>query len=116
MKKRAEKVSNLGYGVHPALTATLDRNADTLDTYLSLVPQVRRVLSDATSVAVTVSLPNGEVDVDFLVVKIDASGNAVTIVPITGQTILGTTSLVLAAQYNKAHLTFSKATQDWISV
>lgn len=116
MKKRAEKVGGLGYGVHPALTATLDRNAEILDLYLSRVPQMYRIFSDATAGAVTVSLPDGAVDVDYVIAKIDASGNAVTIVPITGQTILGTTSLVLAAQYNLAYLIFSKATQDWIRI
>jgi hypothetical protein len=82
-------------------------NTTLLNDELENVRKVRRIFVDASAAAVGKTLPNGyETDFDFYYVKTDSSGNAVTITPYTGQTIEGAGSLALAAQYDKALLTF----------
>ena len=72
-------------------------------------------LVDASSGNQTFQLPDGT---DFLlnyqIVKVDSTANTVTVLPYGSQTILGATSFVLSAQYDSAHFTFSKVTNDWV--
>lgn len=62
------------------------------------------ILVNATSAAVTVKLPRTSRGRIYVVKKIDASANAVTIDPLGSQTIDGATTLVLASQYDVAYL------------
>ncbi len=74
------------------------------------------LISAATAVQ-TYQLPDGTLFPEIhQVVKIDSSVNIVTILPAIGQTVLGSGSLVLFAQYDKAILLYSRATQDWVSL
>jgi hypothetical protein len=93
------------------------RNAVLLNEELAYVPKQRRYFTDATSGAVTHSLPDGyTVDFDFLFVKIDASVNAVTVVAYTGQSINGLSSVSLSSQYSLITIAFCRATGVWILI
>ena len=94
------------------LTINFDRIVARFD-YIDLVVSD---LVDTTTASVSKYLPdgNGNQVKQYQYVKVDASVNTVTIYPYTGQTILGTTSYVLAARYDRVKFTFCKATQDWI--
>lgn len=71
---------------------------------------------DATAGAVNKYLPNGDVnpDKDYQYVKIDASVNTVTINAYTGQTINGAATYVLAAQYDRLWVGWSKEAGEWL--
>jgi len=64
------------------------------------------VLCDATNGAFTVSMPSAKVSqlTLFMFEKIDSSGNTVTITPRTGETIGGSASKALSAQYEWIHI------------
>lgn len=96
----------------PALEQNLDR---IVEAFVYVEPVVLQLV-DATSGAVSKYLPSGDRQElkQYQFIKIDASANAVTIYPYTGQTILGAASYVLAARYDRAKFAFSKATQDWV--
>lgn len=71
-------------------------------------------LCDATSGAITVTLPASPTDGTVLrAKKIDASGNAVTIDGDAGDTIDGATTKALSSQYDTATIAFD-GTEWWI--
>lgn len=99
----------------PEFVADLNRNFDTLnDTYRNSF-EVRTFVNASTG-AVTKFLPNGREnpDKDYFFEKTDASGNTVTIQAFTGQTIIGSSTYVLAAQFAHAFLMWDQTTQQWL--
>lgn len=80
----------------------------------TLTAQDDVVLADATSGAITLTLPPvTDGYKEFCVKKIDASANAVTIDGDGSETIDGATTLVLASQYDTAKFA-SDGTEWWI--
>lgn len=77
----------------------------------SLVYYVR---ADATSAGFTVTLPaaSSHAGRQILVCKIDSSGNAVTVAAAGSDTIQGSATISLAAQWNKA-LLISNGNNGW---
>ncbi|MCA9130694.1 MAG: hypothetical protein KDB22_26585 [Planctomycetales bacterium] len=73
------------------------------------------VFVDATSAAVTITLPTAASSsgLDFLIKKIDSSANAVTIDGDGSETIDGATTKVLSSQYDSAGVV-SDGTQFWV--
>lgn len=96
--------------------AELDLNFERLQDQLVYVQAVVTTLVDATAGAVVVYLPDGTIarDKAYYWQKVDASGNSVTITAFGSQTIVGSATKVLAAQYDRAHLIWSPATQEWV--
>lgn len=72
---------------------------------------------DATSGPVTFNLPDGNVQngKDYYIIKIDASANAVTIVPYGTQTVEGQPSCTLGAQWAGVWFTFNAGTWYLVS-
>lgn len=70
------------------------------------------ILVNATSAAVTVTLPDASEVKEFHIKKIDSSGNAVTVARAGTDTIEGSTSVSLAAQYNSVTL-YSDGSTTW---
>jgi len=62
------------------------------------------VLADASTAALTITLPSPTANAEVIVKKIDATANTVTISPAATETIDGATSLVLDTQYEAYHL------------
>lgn len=95
---------------------TTQRNFERLREELLQVPSVVRTLVDATAGAVIKYLPDGATTPpkDYYFQKVDSSGNSVTITPAGAQTIVGAATKVLAAQYDRAYLIWSPATQEWV--
>lgn len=85
---------------------------------LLTVPQIIRTFADATGAALGYSLPDGNTngDKDYYFQKIDVSANAVTITSMSPQTINGAATKILGAQFDKAHLVWNRATQQWYIV
>ena len=96
--------------------AELDLNFERLQDQLVYVQAVVTTLVDATDGAVLVYLPDGTIarDKAYYWQKDDASANAVTITAYGTQTIVGSATKVLAAQYDRAYLIWSPATQEWV--
>ena len=85
----------------------LDNNFAEIRKRSLYIELVNKQFIDATSGAQTVYLTDGTVtEQDQFIIKTDVSANAVTITPFGSQTINGAATLSLAAQYNKALLTF----------
>lgn len=77
------------------------------------------VLMDATSGALTCTLPTAVPQVTgtgrrFTVVKIDSSGNAVTVATTSAQTINGSATASLAAQWNR--ITVVSNGTNWVQI
>lgn len=70
------------------------------------------VLVDASSGAVTITLPSASTKKRFHIKKIDSSVNAVTITRFGSDTIEGSTSKSLATQY-KSYTIYSDGTATW---
>jgi hypothetical protein len=72
---------------------------------------------DATAGAVTVTLPPASLHTGkvYVVLKVDASGNAVTINPDAAETINGAATRSLAAQFNVAMIQSNGASWDVLS-
>lgn len=85
-----------GVSVKASVVTTRSNYTATEDDYTILV--------NATSAAVTINLPRTSRGRIYVVKKIDASANAVTIDANQSQTIDGATTLVLASQYDVAYL------------
>lgn len=97
----------------PEFLAELDKNFTPLD---RAFPQERQ-LCNTTSGNQVFQLPDGTLTlVDYLFIKVDGSGNTVTIYPAAGQTINGASSKVLSTQYAKVLLVYSRSTADWITI
>lgn len=85
----------------------LDRCFQTLQASGPYVQLTNKQFIDATAGVQSVYLTDGLLtDQDQFIIKTDASANAVVIYPFGTQTINGAPSLTLAAQYNKALLTY----------
>lgn len=98
------KVYNLAL---PELREAIDKNTKELAIRAPFVELINKQFIDATSGAQSIYLTDGLLtEQDQYVVKIDASVNAVTIYPFSGQTINGAASYPLAAQYDSVLLTF----------
>ena len=103
----------------PVATVELDLNFERLADQLQSVTQVVTRLIDASVGAVTVYLPNGTATPqvkDYYWQKVDSSANAVTVTPYGTQTINGSATQSLAAQYDRIRVTWSPATQEWVIV
>lgn len=73
------------------------------------------VLASASSAAFSLTLPASPVDGSVVVAKkTDTTTNAVTVLPNAGQTINGSTSLVLATQEAAARLVYYASTTRWM--
>lgn len=104
-------------GLYPTLPREFLLQLDDVVRRLSRASGVHVELANAAAGAVIYQLPDGKLLLlDHQVVKVDSSGNTVTIYPATGQTILGTTSKVLSARYDAVHLTFCRDTDDWVTL
>ena len=111
-----EKFNVFGPVISRPLCSALDLNFSRIrSSFIYSQPIVRNFI-DASGGAMSFLLPDGQINRDYLIVKTDSSGNAVTITPITGQTINGAGSLALAAQYNKAMLAYCHETRTWIQL
>lgn len=93
------------------LDIAMDRIADG---FFLLQVQVRDFV-DASAGAVVRYLPDGNnIDSrDYFYVKTDSSVNTVTVTAFGTQTIVGSATYVLAAQYDRVLLVFDKGTQTW---
>lgn len=81
---------------------------------LLFVDRISRAFIDASAGAVVQTLPDGNVgDVSYYFIKTDSSVNTITIQAATGQTIQGSATATLSAQYDRLWLTFDKGTQTW---
>ena len=76
------------------------------DSPYTVADDVTSILADATSGTITINLPavSGENKRNLRIMKVDASGNAVTLDGDGSETINGSTTLVLSGQYDKADL------------
>ena len=83
-----------------------------------LLDSVYPELIDTTAASVSRYLPDGnkEFTKQYRYMKVDNTANTVTIYALSGQTVMGTTSYVLAARYDRIWLVFCKATQDWVPI
>ncbi len=97
-----------------ASTPTLAVNTATSTTYTADVTSYF-IKVDATSNNVTVELPPAAsvFGRQYVIKRIDSSGNTVTLDPDSGETIDGASNYVLAAQYNGA-IIFSDGTEWWV--
>lgn len=92
----------------------LDRLVEALYAKTSEYDQIIREFVDATSGAKLRYLPNGgTVGKVYAFVKTDSSANTVTIIPLTGQTINGSSSLVLSNRGDGVFLVYDRATLAW---
>lgn len=104
-------------GLHPTLPREFLLQLDDVVRRLSRATGIHVELVNASAGAVSYQLPDGKkFQLDHQVVKVDSSVNAVTIYPATGQTIRGATSHALSSQYDSAHLTFCRDTDDWVTL
>ncbi len=101
------------FSVGSALSLPQDLNANFDAINQSLLV---RTFVDATAGSVVYNLPNGAINPtkDYQYVKTDVSANTVTITAFGTQTINGSTSYVLASQYNFVNLSWNPATQGWL--
>ena len=97
-------ITTKDYGV-----AQINVSITAADSPYSLDPNVRFVYCNATAGAITINLFSAQniaegngIEITFI--KVDSSANAVTIQGTGGQTINGSASTSLAAQYNKVKL------------
>ncbi len=102
---RPESASGIRVAPSPVLTVTADTTLGAADAI---------VLADATSGAVTVTLPDaaGALEVEVVVVKRTSSGaNAVTVATTGSQTIDGASTQTLSNQYDA--LVVASDGADW---
>lgn len=81
-------------------------NVNTQTANYTATPADDVILVDATAGGITLTLPaasNGK-GTKLLIIKLDSSGNAVTVTPAGADTIEGNATKSLAAQYNKIGL------------
>lgn len=100
----------------PAVAARLDKNFRGIVNQNSANDLVKNFIN-ATSGPVNFNLPDGysSAGVDYYIIKIDSSANAVTIVPYGTQTVEGQPSCTLAAQWCGAWFTFYAGTWYLVS-
>jgi hypothetical protein len=86
--------------VRTSAVETITASSDTLD------DSNYDVLCDCSSNAITINLPaaSGNTGLEYLVTKVDSSGNAVTIDPNGSETINGVTTAIITAQYTSLTL------------
>jgi len=108
MKVVQDKISNFfGQTTTLAFLAVLDRAFDRINERFTAT-ELSKNFVDATAAAQTFQLPSGfKQQKDFFVVKTDSSVNAVTVRPYGTETIEGSATLSLAAQYAQCLLTFN---------
>ncbi len=94
----------------------LDKNFHVLAERSGYQPLVVRNFVDVTSASVTYDLPNGSTsaDKDYYFQKIDVTANTVTITAFGTQMINGSSTYVLAAQYDRVYLIWVAAIQQWL--
>lgn len=115
MKLVLEKIPDLNERTQRHFVRAIDINFDRLVSSFSLLPVVVREFVDASSIAQSRFLPNGNTPQrkDYYFVKTDSSANAVTIYAFGTQTIAGSASTTLAAQYDHVYLIFDVGSQTW---
>lgn len=84
----------------------VDKNFLKVKQWATFVRQTVMTFVDATSAAVTVTLPD-QPERDYFYVKTDSSANAVTVAASPGSTIEGASDVTLSAQYDKVFLTYN---------
>lgn len=91
----------------PTTFRSLDKNFRSIQTKASFSVTVMKEFISASAGVTNFNLPLGsQVTTDYLVVKIDPSANAITIVPSATDLINGALTLVLNKQYQFVWLTF----------
>ncbi len=104
-----------GSGPPSDLFLRLDRMFRRIFDRSSTIPFTIREFIDTTTGSTTRFLPDGRKspDKDYFFGKSDVSVNTITITAFGTQTINGSTSIVLASQFNFVNLAWNQATLSW---
>ena len=79
---------------------------------VTLSDSYHHVFCDTDAAAITVTLPEGEQGREYRIINCGSTGNAVTVTPGTGQTLLGVTTSQLLGDGDVLIIVFD-ATEGW---